>query len=228
MILIVQLVILACLAVALGLCLLNFPYPSPLVRALLPAKKRWPELQIRGWLKTERFHPGYLKFFYRDPARFPAADQGILAPADGLVTSCDVREGVRYMVIALTFWDMHTQRSPMSGQVVSVDPLGDAHTDGEGRDFAFLREKFCPVQTRLVIDTDSGRVAVRLITSVAARRIETWVDPGETIERGQRIGRILLGSTVVLEMPQDWPLTVAVGARVRAGETVVANAVVAA
>jgi phosphatidylserine decarboxylase len=95
--------------------------------------------------------------------------------------------------------------------------------DGEGREFAFLREKRCPVQKRIVLETGNGEVAVRLITSLAARRIETWVRPGEAIARGQRIGRILLGSTVVLELSSEAELLVCVGKRVWAGETAVAK-----
>jgi phosphatidylserine decarboxylase len=58
---------------------------------------------------------------------------------------------------------------------------------------------------------------------LAARRIETWVEEGEAIERGQRIGRILLGSTVVLELPATTKLLVEKGDRVWAGETEVAE-----
>jgi phosphatidylserine decarboxylase len=90
-----------------------------------------------------------------------------------------------------------------------------------------LREKKCPVQTRVVIRTAHGDFAVRLITSVAAKRIETWVNVGDSIQRGQRIGRILLGSTVVLELPANTQLLVKKGERVRAGETPVAEAVAA-
>ena len=148
---------------------------------------------------------------------------GILAPADGLITSADERDGTRYLVIALSFWDMHVQRSPLAGRVVSVTARGQDFMDGEGREFAFLLEKSCPVQKRLVIETHAGRLAVRLVTSLAARRIETWVHEGDEISRGQRIGRILLGSTVVVELPAAVELRVKVGERVRAGETVVAE-----
>jgi phosphatidylserine decarboxylase len=118
---------------------------------------------------------------------------------------------------------MHVQRSPLSGNVVKVEAHGTDFMDGEGRAFAFLREKPCPVQKRLVIATEVGNVAVRLVTSIAARRIETWVREGEAIDRGQRIGRILLGSTVVLELPPAANLLVRVGDRVWAGETAVAE-----
>lgn len=228
LILVLQVVILCVMVAAVVLWALYFPYPSPLVRRWLPPRKRWPEVQIRGWLKDRRIQPAFLRYFYRDPERTPPPGENMVAPADGLVASTDVRDGTRYLVIALSFWDMHVQRSPLSGKVLKVESHGDDFMDGEGRQFAFLRDKPCPVQKRLVIETDIGNIAVRLITSLAARRIETWVQGGEVIERGQRIGRILLGSTVVLELPVNVNLLVHVGERVWAGETVVAKVSVTA
>lgn len=221
-ILVWQVVVLVFLAVVVVLWVMRFPYPSPWLRPFLSPKRRWPEREIRGWLPSGRFHRNFLKFFNRDPKRTPPAEPGLLAPADGLITGAQVRDGIRYLVIALNFWDMHVQRSPTKGKIVAVEPSGDEFMDGEGRDFAFLREKHCPVQTRVVLSTEQyGRLAVRLITSLAARRIEVWPREGETVERGQRLGRILLGSTVVLEIPEAFPLCVERGQRVRAGETLV-------
>lgn len=225
MILILQLAVVSALLVALALLCVCFPYPSPLLRRILPPRSRWPKTQIEGWLDEGRVPPAFLQYFNRDPERAPPPGRTLLAPADGLVTSAEIHGRIRYLVIALSFWDMHVQRSPLSGRVVKVESQGTDFMDGEGRDFAFLREKSCPVQKRLVIATDIGEVAVRLITSLAARRIETWVRQGEIIERGQRIGRILLGSTVVLELPLDVRLLTRVGERVRAGETAVADRV---
>ncbi|MGH9600517.1 MAG: phosphatidylserine decarboxylase [Terracidiphilus sp.] len=226
-ILTIQIIVLILLASAVGLWGRYFPYPSPVVRRWLPARFRWPEQQIRDWLSNRRFQRAFLRYFYRDPERFPPEGTSVIAPADGIVTGTDVRDGTRYLVIALSFWDMHVQRSPASGVVVSVDDSGDTFMDGEGQQFAFLKGKHCPVQKRIVLETGSGRLAVRLITSLAARRIEAWVKPGDEVSRGQRIGRILLGSTVVLELPATAPLLVPTGVRVRAGETPVANAVTA-
>lgn len=184
--------------------------------------KRWPEQQIRDWLYNGRFNPGFLSFFNRDPERYPPSECGLLAPADGLVTSANVRGEICYLVIALSFWDMHVQRSPAAGHILAVESSGDTFMDGEGREFSFLREKHCPVQTRIVLECPPyGRLAVRLITSLAARRIEVWHPQGAGLERGQRLGRILLGSTVVLELPRELPLCVEPGQRVRAGETLV-------
>lgn len=222
-ILFLQIVILCLVATAIVLWALYFPYPSSLIRRWLPPRKRWPETQIRTWLKQGELPRAFLRHFYSDPERIAPPGNSMLAPADGLVTSAEIRGGVRYLVIALSFWDMHVQRSPVSGRVLSVQSHGDDFMDGEGREFAFLREKTCPVQKRLVVATEAGQVAVRLITSLAARRIETWVRDGEEIERGQRIGRILLGSTVVLELPASVNLLVRMGDRVWAGETAVAE-----
>ena len=146
-------------------------------------------------------------------------EPGLVSPADGIVTSAEVLGDTRYVVIALSFWDVHVQRSPCLGQIESVEPAGDVYMDGEGRDFAFLREKICPVQQRIVMLTKRGRVAVRLITSLSASRLQVWVRPGETVRKGDRIGRILLGSTVVLEMPKAWDCALSVRQRVWAGET---------
>ena len=213
-------VLLLC-AVVVALWAVNFPYPSPLIRPFLPPRKRWPEGFVRKGLKTGRVNRGYLRYFYRDPERVPPAEAGVIAPADGLITSAEVQNGTRYLVIALSFWDMHVQRCPLTAEVLGVADLGDEYMDGEGRDFAFLREKTCPVQKRVALRTEWGDIAVRLITSVAARRIEVWAAPGEVVQRGQRLGKILLGSTVVLEIPQDWPVLVSKGQRVWAGETLV-------
>lgn len=221
--LLLQILVLVFLVALVAVWALRFPYPSPWLRPFLRPHLRWPEQQIRGWLRDGRFHKGFLDFFYRDPERTPPSERGLVAPADGLITSADVHDGIRYLVIALNFWDMHVQRSPAEGWIVAVEARGDDYMDGEGRNFAFLREKHCPVQSRIELETEEyGRLAVRLITSLAARRIEVLVQQGSPVVRGQRIGRILLGSTVVLELPEALPLWVKPGQRVRAGESLVA------
>lgn len=222
----IDVVLVGVCAVVLVLWGMAFPYPSLLVRRWLTPRKRWPEGVIREWAQTQKPDPGFVRFFYRDPEREIPDEPGLLAPADGKVTSLDVRDDVRYLVIALSFWDVHVQRCPLNGLVESIEELGSEYMDGEGRDFAFLREKACPVQRRITFTTDAGAFVVRLITSFAARRIETFVQEGQDVPRGHRIGRILLGSTVVLELPAALPVMVGCGDRVYAGQTMVAKALV--
>ncbi|RJS94735.1 phosphatidylserine decarboxylase [Salinisphaera sp. Q1T1-3] len=218
--LICQLVVLTGLACLVVAWVRAWPYPSPVIRRFLPPRLRWPEAQIRAMLDTGRLHPGYLAFFNRDPVRDVSAGEDLLAPADGLLLSAETAGAVRYIVIALSFWDVHVQRSPLAGRVRTIETLGDAFRDGEGRDFAFLAAKHCPVQKRIVIDAGADEIAIRLVTSIAARRIEVWPSPGDSLARGERLGRILLGSTVVLEVPMHMRCALSPGVRVRAGETV--------
>lgn len=218
-VLVIQCVVLCLLIVAIVVAWLYAPWPSPLIRWFLPVRKRWPEAQIRGWLKSGRYHRAFLAYFYRDPERMAPVGASLLAPADGVVTSVAARDGIRYVVIALSFWDMHVQRSPADGKILRIESSGSDFMDGEGREFAFLRQKLCPVQKRIVILADWGELAVRLITSLAARRIEAWVEQGQSVLRGERIGRILLGSTVVLEVPEALEVMVQAGDRVWAGQT---------
>lgn len=222
--LIAQLTTIAILLIAIAFWAANFPNPSPFIKPFLNPKLRWPEKQIRYWLSVGRINKSYLRFFNRDPDRNPPEEPGLVAPADGLITSTAVCDGIRYVVIALSFWDIHVQRCPSDGKVLSIVQHGETFMDGEGRDFAFLKDKPCPVQSRIEFDAKAyGAIAVRLITSLAARRIETWVNANSEVERGQRLGRILLGSTVVLEMNEKLALNINVGDRVVAGQTIVAN-----
>lgn len=218
-----DLLVMTICGVLLALWAWHFPHPSPMIRSLLPPRKRWPEGLVRGWIRAGRFPDSFLRFFYRDPDRNVPDRPGLVAPADGILSSCRARAGTRYLVIALSFWDMHIQRCPADGVVLSIEDGGDLFMDGEGRDFSFLREKHCPVQKRISFDTPSGRIAVRLVTSLAARRLEVWVQPGEQVVRGQRLGKILLGSTVVLEIPEQWGVLEPAGRRVRAAETIIAR-----
>jgi phosphatidylserine decarboxylase len=48
-----------------------------------------------------------------------------------------------------------------------------------------------------------------------------WTHPGQHLDKGQRIGRILLGSTVIVELPGKVALAVKKDERVVAGETLI-------
>jgi phosphatidylserine decarboxylase len=77
------------------------------------------------------------------------------------------------------------------------------------------------VQEVVTLRTDNGEVKVRLVTSYWASRIKVWTHPGQHLDKGQRIGRILLGSTVIVELPGKVALAVKKDERVVAGETLI-------
>jgi phosphatidylserine decarboxylase len=224
LILFIQIVILILCGVVVWFVASRFPYPSPLIKPFLGVQRRWPEHQIRGWIAAGRIDKGFFRFFSRDPERTVPPGDELVAPADGLVIDVFQRLEMSYIVIALSFWDVHVQRSPVKGEVTRISRGGNTFMDAEWKDAAFLRDKPCPVQAIIGIRAARGDVEVRLITSLAARRINVWVKEGEMLPKGQRLGNITFGSTVVLGIPAAWPVLAQKGERVIAGESLVVAA----
>ena len=90
------------------------------------------------------------------------------------------------------------------------------------REMGFLRGKDAPVEAVITLATGRGDVTVRMITSYFASRLKVWVHPGEKIATGERIGRIVLGSTVVSEFGGRRRFDVKIGQRVLGGSTALA------
>jgi phosphatidylserine decarboxylase len=168
----------------------------------------------------------FVLWFFRNPApRIPEDGRVVVAPGQGKVI--DIREveeptflnGVaRRITIFLSVFDVHVQRAPVSGVVehrsykpgeYAVAWLEKASQDNE--------------QASLGITTPHGRVLVRQIAGLVARRIVTDPVEGDAVERGQRIGLIRFGSRVDLFLPLEWEVTCSVGTRVRVGATPLAR-----
>jgi phosphatidylserine decarboxylase len=66
------------------------------------------------------------------------------------------------------------------------------------------------------------KVGVRLIAGVIARRIVPFVQQGDEVVRGDRIGLIQFGSRADVYLPRNARIMVKVDDRVVAGETVLA------
>ncbi|HET7674780.1 MAG TPA: phosphatidylserine decarboxylase [Gammaproteobacteria bacterium] len=218
--LVLQLLILAGCASALYLFAANFPYPSPLIKPLLPPEQRWPTAQVQQWVRSGHIDRGFYDFFMRDPPRAVPPGVNVVAPADGPIGGVIRTPKWTYVEIQLSFWDVHVQRAPVSGTVVSIEDAGDRIMPNSFRHDIYMREHDSPVQKIVTIASRWGLVKVRLITSLMARRIRVWVQPGEHVDKGQRIARILLGSTVVLQLPPGMPLNIRKGERMVAGETI--------
>jgi phosphatidylserine decarboxylase len=164
-------------------------------------------------------------FFFRDPPRTPPeGDRLVLSPADGRViqiTSVDeptFLEGPATRIsIFLSIFDVHLQRAPLSGTVGhrSYNPGGFAPAWAE-------KASDENEQASLGIESDAGRILVRQIAGLVARRVVTDPEEGDTLLRGERIGIIRFGSRVDLFLPPDWEVTCTKGDRAVAGETVLA------
>jgi len=153
----------------------------------------------------------FMAFFHRDPERVPRGE-GMISPADGLVVEAS---GER-VAIFMNHYNVHVNRSPLEGRVARIE-----HSDGGHRP-AFFRSSSKNERNLIVLDTPEGEIRLTQITGILVRRIVCYVQPGEFVERGQRIGMIRFGSRVEFSIPPGYSIGVARGDRVRAGETVVA------
>lgn len=152
----------------------------------------------------------FLLLFHRDPEREPEGP-GMVSPADGRVI---VAEPDRVAVF-LNLHDVHVNRAPLEGNVVRI-----RHTPGKFRPaFGATGEN---ERNEVDLGTPAGPVRVTQRAGFVARRIVCSVREGQRVTRGERIGRILLGSRVDVTVPTGFRVTVAKGQRVKAGQTVIA------
>lgn len=218
-----QIVIMASCITAVALMFVHFPFPSPLIKPLLPPKQRWPAEQVAAWVESGHIDSGFAEFFNRDPERTVPPGNNLVSPADGVIKDIAVQDGVTYFVVGLSFWDVHVVRTPVAGVVKNIEQEGLSffRYSSEAKDMVFLKGKAGPVQQIVTLETDYGEIKVRLITSYWASRLKLWIQEGQHLEKGDRIGRILLGSTVVLDLPGTVPFSIQKGQRVVGGETVI-------
>jgi phosphatidylserine decarboxylase len=168
-------------------------------------------------------------YFFRDPEARPPTEPGLfLAPAHGTVDTIDEVDEpwflggrCRRVSIFLSVFDVHVQRAPVAGEVAFS-------RYSRGQFLNAMRTDSAAYNENLFLGFDPAgrpgeRVAVRLIAGMIARRIVPWVGVGDSVARGERISLIQFGSRVELLLPLDAQVSVALRARVRAGETVLAR-----
>lgn len=162
-------------------------------------------------------------YFFRDPDRTVPKTDDILSPADGRVMEVADIDGEGYgpgrvVRVFLSVLDVHVQRSPVGGRVAKV-----RYRPGKFLDARDPRAAYANESNALEIETPRGRVVVRQIAGLIARRILCWVRPDETIVAGERFGLIRFGSQVDLYLPAETEILVRVGQRVTGGVTAVAR-----
>jgi phosphatidylserine decarboxylase len=146
-------------------------------------------------------------YFFRDPPR--AIGEGIVSPADGKI---DYIKGNRLEIFMGPF-DCHVNRSPVSGKVVKVE-----FRKGK-KPPAFIRhENVC--SNEIVISGEEGTFRVIQMAGIFARRIVCYVNEGDFVKKGDKIGIIRFGSRVVVELPDGFKFIRKVGEKVKAGETI--------
>ena len=163
--------------------------------------------------------------FFRDPERFPARTENVvISGADGKVTDiADVSfpgstgKPCRRVSVFMSPLNVHVNRAPVAGEVTMVE-----HTAGEFR-AAFRDDASERNERNLIAMTDAaGRMfGMMQVAGYLARRIVCRLRARDRIQAGQRIGLIMFGSRVDHFLPPEYRVTVSLGDRVRAGESII-------
>ena len=166
----------------------------------------------------------YCIYFFRNPARtIPADESLIVSPADGTVQDVVdvddddfVRAPCRKVIIFLSVFDVHVNRSPIAGEIkiqkYVCGRFRPAYKDSVG----FENERHL-----IGIENEKIRVTVTQIAGILARRIVSWVTLDDKLEKGELYGLIRFGSCTEIVMPASVEVTVKKGDKVRGGETIV-------
>ena len=165
-------------------------------------------------------------FFFRNPHRSFNGDPLIAcSPADGRVIKVGpapeemAHDGLPQQVsVFMSVFDVHVNRAAIGGTLVE-------YSYNPGRKISAFKEKASleNEQNLSVWQGPAGRVALKQIAGLVARRIVFDFSPGDEAKRGDRIGLIRYGSRVDVFLPADAEILVEKGDRVRAGESALAQ-----
>ncbi len=180
----------------------------------------------------------YRLVFLRDPERTVTPGNNLVAPADGKIiniikidkdnvkikkgligkvnTLCSDVDAGYLISIFMSIFNVHINRAPIDGEVISIEHK-------EGKFFmAFDTEKsLLNESNEIILSTKIGKIKVIQVAGFIARRIQCFLKEKQKINKGDRIGRIVIGSQVCLIIPKNVRLAVKVGDKVKAGETVI-------
>ncbi len=164
--------------------------------------------------------------FFRDPERrWSLGDRLIVAPADGKVVSVRETDEPAFfsgpalrISIFMNVFDCHVNRYPADGTVAYRH-----YNAGRFLHAASEKSSLDNEQSSVGLTTPRGKVLVRQIAGLIARRIVTDHPVGTVVRQGQRMGMIRFGSRVDLFLPVGTRALVRVGDTTRVGVTVVAE-----
>jgi phosphatidylserine decarboxylase len=164
--------------------------------------------------------------FFRDPVRSgQRGDRLILAPADGKVVSIVETEEPAFfhgkatrISIFMNVFNCHVNRYPTDGTVryrhYNAGKFGHAAAE---------KSSLTNEQSSVGLENPRGKVLIRQIAGLIARRIVTDHGVGTPVHQGERMGMIRFGSRVDLFLPPETRVLVNVGDNTLVGVSVVAE-----
>ena len=161
--------------------------------------------------------------FFRDPDRVVPAGPYAVSPADGKIVAIkpDDAGGLRISIF-LNVFDVHVNRTPIGGKVASVTYRKGQFLVASAEDASAANEQNV-ITVDGVIAGKPTRVVFKQIAGLIARRILCYVQPGNTVETGQRIGLMKFGSRMDVFLGPEWEVLVKAGERVAGGSAILAR-----
>ena len=208
-------------------------YPHPIL-----AKEGWPFIVMAlcmsvfatlffGWWSLPLWLITlFIVQFFRDPARdIPQGEGLVLCPADGRVLLVGNardpfmnRDALKISVFMNVF-NVHSNRSPVDAAVQTVNYMSGSFVNASLDKASSHNER-----NALHLRTDSGQdVTCVQIAGLIARRILCYAKAGDRLTRGQRYGFIRFGSRVDVYLPLGSKPRVAIGDKVSASSTILAE-----
>ena|SRR5438270_458949 len=183
---------------------------------------------LLGWLTAPAWAlipfllAAFFLWFFRDPERVIPADPGaVVSPGDGKVTDvatiADGNQTRQRISIFLSVFDVHVNRSPVSGVIREVRYQRGKFVNAMNALSAEQNE-----QNIVSVEGDGQTVIFKQIAGILARRIVFNPKVGDRLERGQRVGLIKFGSRVDVVVDASARISVKVGDQVRGGESILA------
>jgi phosphatidylserine decarboxylase len=118
----------------------------------------------------------------------------------------------------MNVFNVHVNRYPVSGTVRYLH-----YNAGKFFNAAAEKSSLENEQMSVGLETAHGRVLVRQIAGLIARRIVTYSKEGEQVQQGQRMGLIRFGSRVDVFLPLNATVRAAIGDLTLAGTSVIAE-----
>lgn len=165
-------------------------------------------------------------FFFRDPERQTPREQDVvISPADGRVIGIDevdesqfLHGRARRVSIFMSVWNVHVNRAPVEGVVEYLH-----YHRGRFHVASLPKASLENEQVIIGISSPQGKILVKQIAGIIARRVVCYLREGQHVQRGERFGMIKFGSRLEVFLPLRAEIRVSLQENVRAGETIIAS-----
>lgn len=166
----------------------------------------------------------FVSWFFRNPSRvIPQGARLVVAPGDGKVLAVDEEFEPRYLKdrairisIFLNVFDVHINRIPCEGTIEDVQYQPGLFLVASKPSATLKNEQ----NAMMIKAVGEAKVLCVQVAGLIARRIVCWVNPKDRAVRGERYGLIRFGSRMDTYLPIGTAIKVAVGDRVKGGESI--------